>query len=981
MADAADTEEVRVAMALNGGVSLAVWMGGCGVELYRALCQAFRQELVIDLMSGASAGGINGALLGAAIRRGSRLDPDFIRGKWLSLGDFERLLHPTSNVTPRSLMQGKRFADELTDTFEELVGTTKRDPRTIVNPPPPALDVKLTVTTTNLVGEPVSFLDVWDGELQAREHRGQFHFHKDADFQVQLLAQASRCSASFPLAFEPFAVTDGALRELAGFAEDRWVVDGGLLDNAPIAAVLDLIPTRRAEREVRRFVVYVNADAAIPPPPPPEPDPEGPTLVKIVGNAINLPRTAPFVEQLYAIKRATERAEASSDDPPIALLRVDLPCTEATAQALLPAYRRQRFQQSLEDVLGDPAEAGRRLDDYGEHGVELPWIPRSLAPLGPDGRWQWGVHAALRALYLLNDALRPSLKAARVDQRRRLLQARTAVYDQVARIQRDYDRALEAAERRLGPIGRTEWAVAQVDPREAIGLALDAVAEVSDLLADGIATGLFGDGTDRHAWFLRRALALEVVRRALNARETFDTAQHLRFAQLTPFSPGWLFTSTPWASDGTCTPETKLLGLRLGHFAGFYRRSWRANDFMWGRMDAAARIVDMLVSGQRARQLRDDGVAEKPWDILAAALTPAGDDVAAQLVTEALGTAPAEYPSDLAAAIEYDLTTAGTGCKLTRILCTRAAQLEAFRHEYPVLEQEAAADWALGGGSRPLGLGAGDAAAIASLRQGDPLPQRLAAGDEAGSRLAVQTATHAALVALGALRTAGPAGRPLFALRAFVLPVAGSVARSWVNRLAVVVAFWSAALFLAGRTLQPPGAADLNGAWTASLVVALFAALTVAGVVALPALRAWLAARAKLGTWAPHALWAVGLALVGFGAIFAALLGGVSVTDIVAAPAAEEVNTVALGVVLAVVLGSPIAGIPALANTWLGKVLKAPWGGWLALPLAAGASLVVGVLSVGWVWDAIGDSWWQTVGALLAFLAGPVLALRAWKAH
>ena len=26
-------EEVRVAMALNGGVSLAVWMGGCAAEL------------------------------------------------------------------------------------------------------------------------------------------------------------------------------------------------------------------------------------------------------------------------------------------------------------------------------------------------------------------------------------------------------------------------------------------------------------------------------------------------------------------------------------------------------------------------------------------------------------------------------------------------------------------------------------------------------------------------------------------------------------------------------------------------------------------------------------------------------------------------------------------------------------------------------------------------------------------------------------
>ena len=98
-------EEVRVAMALNGGVSLAVCMGGSAAELdcarrahlapepvtaadrrvYNALCEAFRRVLVIDLMSGSSAGGINGALLGASIRHRRRLNPNFLRNRWLEL--------------------------------------------------------------------------------------------------------------------------------------------------------------------------------------------------------------------------------------------------------------------------------------------------------------------------------------------------------------------------------------------------------------------------------------------------------------------------------------------------------------------------------------------------------------------------------------------------------------------------------------------------------------------------------------------------------------------------------------------------------------------------------------------------------------------------------------------------------------------------------------------------------------------------------
>ena len=41
-------------------------------------------------------------------------------------------------------------------------------------------------------------------------------------------------------------------------------------------------------------------------------------------------------------------------------------------------------------------------------------------------------------------------------------------------------------------------------------------------------------------------------------------------------------------------PEDKLAGVQLGHFAAFLKRSWRANDWMWGRLDAAERLVRLL---------------------------------------------------------------------------------------------------------------------------------------------------------------------------------------------------------------------------------------------------------------------------------------------------------------------------------------------------------------------------------------------------
>ena len=56
--------------------------------------------------------------------------------------------------------------------------------------------------------------------------------------------------------------------------------------------------------------------------------------------------------------------------------------------------------------------------------------------------------------------------------------------------------------------------------------------------------------------------------------------------------------------DETASNETrrKLAGSALNHFGGFMDRAWRRNDILWGRLDAAERLITSLLpaGGQRA---------------------------------------------------------------------------------------------------------------------------------------------------------------------------------------------------------------------------------------------------------------------------------------------------------------------------------------------------------------------------------------------
>lgn len=1120
-------EEVRVAMALNGGVSLAVWMGGCAVELdaarrahlgpedlrtgseatsappppgrertiYAALCEAFGRELVIDVMSGSSAGGINGALLAAVIDRGRRLHPDYIRDKWLRLGDFGTLLHPLRTASPTSLMGGHAFFVKLRETFEELLPTSaivkervddivkererraKRDEwervKALLDLPANqqmrkaklAREVELDVTATDVRGEEKRFRDTWGEELVATEYRHRFRFRGTSDYNSQRLAMAARASASFPLAFEPWAV-QGELLNLEG---RRWLIDGGLLDNAPIRTVLELIPAVASDRPIRRFLCYLNADPPLTPTFDPEAELEdanapdrpqtskgddgdetatAPQLQDVAAYMVSLPRKASFVDHLRAIQLTASRS-ATVKGCELPLLALDYECLDATASALLPAYRSRRRLKSLEDALDQPADIDRVAHRLDHAGGELPWIPSTLdVPVrdddngaGTDHRWHWGARAAERVLYLMLDLIQRGLDkdgagsdpAARVA----LLKAREDIYAGRKKIDEIHSKLASDGEVKAlmesltrgdeGSVPSTLCALACLMEKPGYDPTIRDVVERAARTTFGVrshlgragdvplARALFGPGAEspnaqfgraQFRSFLARTLRIEVIRRAFSAEDVVESEQPIRFAQLTPCAPTLIYTSSPLHPQGVpASPDEKLTGTRWSHFAAFYRASWRANDFMWGRLDASARVVDMLLQPEPEDRL-DGGSARasEAAAVLAKALAPgtaferdSEDSERRWLIAETMADAspvPEEEQHrelewreaeidrlssasrgtlipELTDCIAKDLTTGVGGHPrraVTRALCVRAAQWEILRCELPHVIAKSKEDRGLGTSVPALDeIPAKDKSwkdGIEDLRKKKtPLPERLGVDDKAeqGSALMLRTASHGAMIGLSALRETRLPGAPAALLpRALLLPIAGMVAKKWwPYPLAVALGFWSFALVLAARliTLEPNTLAGWNfERWLAVGTTWLAAA----GVVMVCLLPFWRVVRS--GTWKARfmeAPWLIALVAAGGGvAIVLLLADGVKVVALAAQRGSEppwEFAAALVWVSVGVFRLMP-AIFPGLARRFVARVLQSAWQGPAALIVFLVPWLLLGGWAVGeFVWEAAWD--------------------------
>ncbi len=217
------TQEVRLAIVMYGGVSLAIYINGIAQELYhlvRATAPAdpdnpdqplllnaelrgtervyrtlgqmltghqpltdvgesdpIRTRFVIDVLSGTSAGGINAIFLAKALANNQPLDD--LKRLWVEEGDIGLLLNDKQSVrkeallslqdTPTSLLNSKRMYLKLLKAFDgmEAAGINGRSPF--------GDEVDLFVTATDIQGVTVP-LRLADDIVYERRHKNVFHF-------------------------------------------------------------------------------------------------------------------------------------------------------------------------------------------------------------------------------------------------------------------------------------------------------------------------------------------------------------------------------------------------------------------------------------------------------------------------------------------------------------------------------------------------------------------------------------------------------------------------------------------------------------------------------------------------------------------------------------------------------------------------------------------------------------------------------------
>jgi len=312
--------------------------------------ETIRTRFVVDILSGTSAGGINGIFLGKALANGQ--DISGLENLWIKEGDVRTLINDKRSLEgpvilqdpPASLLSSQRMYFELLKAFDSMENT-----RATSTPFVDELD--LFVTTTDLSGVTLP-IRLSDGVVYERRHRNVLRFlYSDKavspetrnDFEAKFnpfLAYAARCTSAFPAAFEPMCLcdTDAILKGYLPYANNencrsdssdwqrfykdylnpagvntvkfpkRPFADGGYLDNKPFTYATETVARRQADLLITRKLIYIEPS---PEHPEEQPDLDGkPDAIDNVSAALlSLPRYETIREDLQRVREHNRLVE------------------------------------------------------------------------------------------------------------------------------------------------------------------------------------------------------------------------------------------------------------------------------------------------------------------------------------------------------------------------------------------------------------------------------------------------------------------------------------------------------------------------------------------------------------------------------------------------------------------------------------------------------------------------------------------------
>jgi patatin-related protein len=726
-------KELRLALVCYGGVSLAVYMHGVTKEIWRlarasrdvnagednasegslrvyaqllrtieAEC-GIRLRVLPDIISGASAGGINGIFLAHALETGQSLDP--LTDLWLSKADADILLDPDARplsrftklwaapilwmllrkrgdavertVAPETREEvrrklsnfvrarwfappfgGKGFSRLLLDAFEAMAAGEKGPPLL-----PDGHPLDLFVTVTDFAGHMETLRLNSPPEIEESEHRLTIGFAARGPrnrvlAQVPDLVFAARATASFPGAFPPFRAREldavleergtswpGRLtflqrilpkRRSTGDLSDVVLIDGSVLANAPFAPAIAALPDRPARRLVDRRFVYIEPKPSLGgfrlsarEPVSKDGIPRLPGFFRTILGAISdIPREQPIRDNLDTIAERSRRIRRMQHI--IEALRPEIETTvEMTVGRrffiVRPTPARLASWRSKLQTKAAKA-AGFAYPAYGH--LKLSGVVEDLAALiftlsgasGPSAReaQRDAIWAALRRAGLdemnldLGDGAPPALiaffRAHDIGfrlRRLRFLARQLARFEEAeAADPAIYGALRESLYDSISDYGATQHgaffgqtvsdAAAQVTSKPMAVITLIETARdlrgLDERVDARLSASLGALPVNERRMLMRAYLGFpyfDIATLPLLQGEGLDEYDPIKVDRISPDD------ATAIRSGGAAAT---LKGIEFNSFGAFFSRAYRENDYLWGRLHGADRMIDIILS-------------------------------------------------------------------------------------------------------------------------------------------------------------------------------------------------------------------------------------------------------------------------------------------------------------------------------------------------------------------------------------------------